>query len=292
MKYILNHINGLLKNEKVENGLYIVATPIGNLGDITLRSLYILSNVDLIICEDTRVSKKITNKYGIKTTLKPFHKFNSKKLTPIIIEKLQTGMSIALISDSGTPIISDPGADIVKECEINKIRVFSVPGPSAPIASLVYSNFAKSSFLFRGFFPRYKKNIQKEMDLIQKSDCPVIFFESPRRIINTLQIILENHGDCKITFTREITKKNEEFINCNINDLIEFLKKRKKILGEITFIIEPIIKNHEEKISNEEILDLSVKLMEEGLNLSEISKIISKDLNVSKRKIYQLLIKK
>ena len=122
------YINELLEYEKVQNGLYIVATPIGNLGDITLRSLKILSCVDLILCEDTRISKKLTNKYGIKTQLKPFHKFNSKNSIPLILKKLQAGLSIALISDAGTPIISDPGSDLIKICNENKIKIFRKKG--------------------------------------------------------------------------------------------------------------------------------------------------------------------
>ena len=161
MKLNFDYITGLLESKKVQNGLYIVATPIGNLSDITINSLKILSSVDLIICEDTRVSKKLTTKYGIKTPLRPFHKFNSLKSIPLLIEKLKMGISIALISDSGTPIISDPGSDIVNSCYLNNIKVFSLPGPSAPIASLVLSNFSKTSFSFRGFFPRQKKKCFK-----------------------------------------------------------------------------------------------------------------------------------
>ncbi len=285
------YINELLKYEKVQNGLYIVATPIGNLGDITLRALKILSCVDLILCEDTRISKKLTNKYGIKTKLKPFHKFNSKKSIPIIIKKLVVGQSIAIISDAGTPIISDPGLDLIKICDEKKVDVFSLPGPSATIASYVLSSFAEKSFMFRSFFPRHKKEALKEIDLIKKIGCAVIFFESPQRILKTLNFINDYYGSCYITFVRELTKKNEEVINSNITSVIEKLRNRKKILGEITFIVKPLYHLKENKISSKEILTLSDQLIKSGLNISKISKIISSDFDVSKREVYQLLIK-
>lgn len=292
MKLNSSYINQLLEFEKIQNGLYIIATPIGNLGDITIRSLKILSCVDLILCEDTKTSKKLTNKYGIKTPLKPFHKFNSKKSIPSLIKMLLLGKSVALICDAGTPLISDPGADLVKSCEMYSIKVFSIPGPSAVIASFVLSNFAEKSFLFRGFFPRQKRDVIKEIDIIKKINCPIIFFESPKRILKSLILIQENYGNCDVTFVRELTKKNEEVINSNISDLISILKKRAKILGEVTFIINSLWDLHEEKISKKDILLLSDKLKREGLSISEISKLISSNFNVTKREVYQLLIKK
>ena len=285
------YINELLEYEKVQNGLYVVATPIGNLGDITLRSLKILSCVDLILCEDTRTSKKLTNKFGIKTRLKPFHKFNSTKSIPSIIQKIQSGLSIAIISDAGTPIISDPGSDLIKICNENKINVFSLPGPSATVASYVLSSFANNSFMFRSFFPRNKKQALKELEFIKKSTCAVIFFESPQRIIKTLDFIHDHYGDCDITFVRELTKKNEEVINSSIKSVIDQLKNRKKILGEITFALKPLRDEKVNKISNKDILLLSDQLLKSGLNISKISKIISSDFDVSKREVYQLLIK-
>ena len=285
------YINELLEYEKVQNGLYIIPTPIGNLGDITIRSLKVLSSVDLILCEDTRTSKKLTSKYGIKTRLKSFHKFNSKNSIPPIINKLKAGLSIAIISDAGTPIISDPGSDLIKICSDNKINIFSLPGPSATIASYVLSSFSQKSFMFRSFFPRQKKDALQELDLLKKLECAVIFFESPHRILKTLNLINDYYGNCDITFVRELTKKNEEVINSNIKAVIERLKNRKKILGEITFVLKPLFLQKEKEISNEDILILSNKLTRAGHNISKISKIISSDFNVSKREVYQLLIK-
>ena len=167
-----------------------------------------------------------------------------------------------------------------------------MPGPSAPIASYVLSNFAEKSFLFRGFFPRKKKEVYKEIKIIKKADCAIIFFESPKRILKTLLMIRDELGNCEISLVRELTKKNEEVINSNISYVIDILSKRKKILGEITFIIKPMNCQFQNKISNKDILILSEKLSKDGLNISEIAKIVSNDLNVSKREVYQLLIKK
>ena len=292
MKLNFDYISRLLEYEKVENGLYIIGTPIGNLGDITIRSLKLLMSVDLIICEDTRVSKKLTSIYGIKTPLKSFHKFNTKKMIPSIIKKLNSGFSIAMISDSGTPIISDPGSDLVQACSLENIKVFSIPGPSSPIASIVLSDFSKSKFSFRGFIPRQKKYILQEITLMKANDSPTIFFESPKRILKTLKIILNDYKNCNVTFIRELTKKNEEVINSTILNLIETLEQRKKIYGEITLIIEPLINENKITISKKEIVKVSEKLLKDGLSISEISKTISKDVNISKREIYQLLINK
>lgn len=285
------YIIELLKFEKPQSGLYIVSTPIGNLSDITIRSLKILSTVDLVLCEDTRVSKKLFSKYGIKSKLKSFHKFNSKKIIPELIEKLSKKIALALISDSGTPVISDPGADLIRLCYEEKIPIFSLPGPTAPIASFVLSNFASSSFSFQGFFPRLKKDIRKIFINLRNTNCPTIFFESPKRILKTLHLINGEFGDCKISFVRELTKRHEEVINTKISDLIEILCRKEKILGEITFIIETQNIQRISKISNEDILKLSKKLIDEGMNIRDISKSLSKELNVSKRAVYQLIIK-
>ena len=279
-----------MEHEKPQSGLYIVPTPIGNLSDITIRSLKILSSVDFIISEDTRVTKKLTSRYGIKCKIQSFHKFNSINKIPGIINKISSNFSIALTTDSGTPLISDPGADLVKECFENNLSVFSLPGPSAPIASFALASFQSDNFTFRGFFPRQKKKVVGQLARFNKSDCPEIYFESPKRILKTLKIILDLCGNCKVLFVRELTKKHEEIINTNISDLIEKISSKDKILGEITFIIEPKM-NKTNKLSEVEIIKISDNLLNKGLNISEVSRLISKDLSISKRDIYQLLIK-
>ena len=279
-----------MEHEKPQSGLYIVPTPIGNLSDITIRSLKILSSVDLIMSEDTRVTKKLTTRYGINCKIHSFHKFNSKNKIPGIIKKIISNFSIAITTDSGTPLISDPGADLVKECFKSNLSVFSLPGPSAPIASFVLGAFQSENFTFRGFFPREKKKIESQLLRFNRSDCPEIYFESPKRIIKTLKTILELSGDCKVTFVRELTKKHEEIINTNISNLIKKISLKEKILGEITFVIEPIISKIT-SLSEEEIIKSGNSLLNKGMNISEVSRLMSKDLSISKRDIYQLLIK-
>ncbi len=288
----IDYIHKLLNYEKIDGGLYIVPTPIGNLGDITLRSLKVLSCADLIICEDTRISKKLTSTYNIITPMMPFHKFNSKKIIPKIIDKLKSTQSVALISDSGTPIISDPGSDLVKEIISQNLNIFSLPGPSASISSFVTSNLVSSTFSFKGFYPRNKKEIMNVLSHIQSSDSPTIFFESPKRIIKTLHSIRDNYRDCNITFVRELTKKHEEILNLKISELIIELEKRSKILGEITFIVEPSFNKSKNQISKLKIMSLSNKLLKAGYNVLDVSKIVSVVLKVSKRDVYQTLIKK
>ena len=222
--------------------------------------------------------------------MQPFHKFNSKNKIPGIIKKISSKLSIAITTDSGTPLISDPGADLVKECFENNLNVFSLPGPSAPIASVALSAFLSDNFTFRGFFPRQKKKIESQLTKFNTSDCPEIYFESPKRILKTLNTILDFCGDCKITFVRELTKKHEEIINTNISDLIEKINLKEKILGEITFVIEPITRQAT-NLSEIEIIKYGNSLLDQGLNISEASRLISKDLSISKRDIYQLLIK-
>ncbi len=290
MSLNINYINDLLNYEKLDGGLYIVPTPLGNLGDITLRSLKTLASVDLIICEDTRTSKKITNKFAIKTPLKPFHKFNSKRIIPELLSKFKLNKSIAIISDSGTPTISDPGADLISECVNHNVRVFSLPGPSAPIASVALSKFSTQTFYFRGFFPRENKKRAIELEEMARSSSPLIYFESAKRIISTLEVICKLEYNPNITFVRELTKKYEEVINSDLLSVLEMLKQRKRVLGEITFIIEPNLSRTVNKVSKKELIKISKRLEKKKLNISEISRIISKDLNIPKREIYQLLI--
>ncbi len=287
----INYISDLLNYEKLQSALYIVSTPIGNLSDITLRALKVLSSVDIILCEDTRISKRLTIKYGINTKLIPFHKFNTRKIIPSIISKLSKGFSVALISDSGTPLISDPGSDLINECVNNDFKVISIPGPSATTASIVLSTFNNSSFSFHGFFPRQKKEINFVIQNLKNSLYPLIFFESPKRIIKTLKIIQNEITNCRITFVRELTKKYEEIINSTLTDVIKELDKREKIVGEITFIIEPLYKKTNLDLSRQEIIMLAKKLQDQGKNISYISKDLSQNFGLSKREIYQILIK-
>ena len=286
----IKFINDRLNTENIESGLYVVATPIGNLSDITIRALSIISSSNLVLCEDTRISKKLTSKYGIKCSMRSFHQHNSKKMIDVVLPKLRSNQIISLISDAGTPTISDPGSDLIQACVENFIKVFSIPGPSAVIASLVSSGISTEQFSFLGFVPRHKKQKKFFYERISNASETTIFFESPKRILKTLndlQIFIENR---KVALIRELTKKNEEIITGGILHVLKKLEMKEKILGEITVVISAYYSQNFQGVSDQQILDFAKALMTEKIGISTISKLIGEKLKVSKRRVYQLLI--
>ena len=221
------------KLKEYENGLYLVSTPLGNLRDITLRAIDVLGKSDYILCEDTRVSKILLDKYQIKSKLISNHKFNEKKNLVKIIEYLKSGKIISLVSDAGTPIISDPGLILVNECINNDIRIFPIPGPSAVAAAVSISGFS-DKFLFCGFFPDKKHLLSNELKKYSEFENSLVFFISPKKINKIIPEIKKNFMGRKIVFCREITKMYEEFIRKNIDELELFNNEFK---GEMTIVI-------------------------------------------------------
>ena len=288
-KFDYEYIHELLNNSSIEAGLYIIATPIGNLSDITIRALNILASSKLVYCEDTRVSKKLTSKYGINCKLKPFHKFNSKSLIPEIIRKLENNEIISLISDAGTPLISDPGNDLINKCIERNIQFYSIPGASSVIGSLIASGMPTNNFTFLGFVPRTKKDKKIFFERINSSLATSIFYESPKRIKSSINLCSEIINNRKISIVRELTKKNEEIINGDIISVKKLLDKKQEIKGEITIIIEP-----SKEIRKEYDDFFLIKKIEKELTkskpLSQISTEISDTYNVSKRRVYQLCL--
>mgnify|MGYP003978997659 FL=1 len=216
-----------------ENTLYLVSTPIGNLKDITLRAIETLKKSHYILCEDTRISKNLLDRYEIKSKLISNHKFNEKKNISKIINLLKSGKVISLISDAGTPSISDPGALLVNECIKNDIDIFPIPGPSAVATALSVSGFS-DKFFFYGFFPEKKQNLINELQKLQELDCTLVFFVSPRKINKIIPYLKQHFSGRKIVFCREISKLYEEYIRKNVDDLELFVKEPK---GEFTVII-------------------------------------------------------
>ena len=269
-----------------ENGLYLVSTPLGNLKDITLRALEILSNSDFILCEDTRISKNLMNKYQIKTKLISNHKFNEKKNINKIIEYLKSGKVISLISDAGTPGISDPGSILVNECINNNIKIFPIPGPSAVTTAVSISGFS-DKFLFYGFFPEKKKILSSELKRLSTIEDSLVFFASPKKINKIIPEIKKYFSGRKIVFCREITKMFEEFIRKNVDELDIFEKEPK---GELTIVIseKKKDKNSSKKLSESDINN--IKDMINKFSTKEIVKIISEKKNVSKKEIYNYCI--
>ena len=270
-------------------GLYIVSTPIGNLADISIRALSALSLSSLILCEDTRTSKKLTSKYGIKNTLKSFHKFNSSKELPTIIAKLKDGLIVSIISDAGTPLISDPGESLVTKCIEEKISVYSIPGASSVLGSIVISGIDTSKFTFLGFFPQVKKLKEAFVERIIDANETIVLYESPRRLLNLLKYFIDNIPNRKIAVVRELTKKNEEVVRGSPEFIYSKFYNRPNIKGEITLVIEGVELNKKNHFNNEEIIAL-INLYKSTLSDKDIVTKISNKFNLSKRVIYQLII--
>ena len=285
------NINSQLSHRKQEpenSVLYLVATPIGNLNDISLRALQILKNVSLIACEDTRQTKKLMNKFEIKNNTLSFNEHNASSKIPIIINKLKLGNSIALVSDAGMPSICDPGENLVREVRRNNIDVICIPGPCAATTALVASGLPSSSFIFKGFLPRKKIEREKVLFEISNHEKTIILFESPNRVLK-LMMDLKKYcgGEREIRVFRELTKKYEEQIGDNINMVLNSFENR-KILGEITIVIKGI--NKKEKLKFDKLLlkkELN-ELIDAGLSLSAASKYLAKKNNLKKNTIYSL----
>lgn len=217
--------------------IYIVPTPIGNLDDITLRAINVLKGVDLILCEDTRRSKKLLIHYEIETPLRSHHKFNEHQEVDIIIEKIKSGTKVALISDAGTPGISDPGYLIVRTCIQNNIEIDCLPGPTAFVPALINSGIPSDKFIFEGFLP-VKKGRKTRLEILSKEERTMVFYESPHKILKTLNDFLIHFGsNRKVSISRELTKIYEETIRGTIHSVLESLTE-KSIKGEIVVIVE------------------------------------------------------
>ena len=217
--------------------LYIVATPIGNLGDITIRALEVLNAVDVIVCEDTRRTKILLNKYDIHKKLLSLHEHNERKKTPSIIATLRAGKNIALLSSAGTPLLSDPGFLLVREARKENIQVEVIPGPSAITTALALSGLPVHRFAFEGFLPKKPGRRMKLLRLLSQEERTIVLFESPERVRALLRDIAENMGDRRITVCREMTKYHEEIYHGTVRQAIEHITKPR---GEFTLVIEGV----------------------------------------------------
>ena len=280
-------VNAQLELKDSKNGLYLVSTPLGNLKDITFRAIDILKQSDYILCEDTRVSKILLNKYEIKSNLISNHKFIEKKNVKKIIEYLKSGKIISLISDAGTPTISDPGSILINECVNNNIDIYPIPGPSAVATAISISGFS-DQFLFYGFFPEKKSDLVSELKKLSDFNCSLVFFSSPKKINKIIPEIKNFFFGRKIILCREITKYYEEYIRKNVNDLELFDKEPK---GEITVVISEKIrnKNNSEKLSESDMN--IIKKMINKISIKEITEIISQNKKISKKEIYNYCLK-
>ena len=277
------------RNIEPENGvLYLVGTPIGNLSDISQRALNILDKVSLIACEDTRQTKKIMNTYKISNKMESFNLHNSFNKITKIIDYLNTGKSIALVSDAGMPSICDPGEELVRRTLLAGHEVICIPGPCAAITALVSSGLSSSKFIFEGFLP--KKKIEREKILLEISKCEktTIIYESPHKL-NVLLKELKSYcgGSREIRVARELTKKFEQHIGQNVDELIEIFKKNEP-KGEFTILIKGVLRKKNSIIDDSLLREELHELVSLGLTLPSASKYLAKKHNLSKRRIYNL----
>jgi len=232
---------------KGNGALYIVPTPIGNLEDITLRALRVIKECDLIACEDTRKSLKLLSHFGISKPLISFYSYNEHHRLKHILSELSNGKKIALVSDAGTPCISDPGFVLVKEAIERDIKIEVLPGASAVITALVGSGLPMNGFIFCGFLKRKPGKIKKELSELLNLRKTIIFYESPRRIIKTVNICIDIFGkDAKICLAREMTKKFEEFIRGSAEEILENIKNSHNLIGEFVVLVYPVVKQKAE----------------------------------------------
>jgi len=275
------------KNNKFKSGLYIVSTPIGNLSDITLRAIDVLKKSNYILCEDTRTSKILLDRYKIKSTLISNHKFNEKKNLIKVIEILKSDCIVSLISDAGTPAVSDPGAILVNECLINKIDVFPIPGVSAVSSAISISGFNEKYF-FYGFFPEKNNKLKEDFENLSNLNSCIVFFISPRKFNKSIKNIKHYFSGRKILVCREMTKFYEEYIRADIDNLEAFKTDPK---GELTIVISEKGKQKNSSIKLNESDKNNIQKMIKKLSIKDITDIISQNINVSKKEIYNYCLK-
>ncbi len=279
------------KIPKTLGELYIVATPIGNLEDITLRAIRILQEVDIIAAEDTRHTLKLLNHLEITKPMISYHRHNEEVKTDELIQKLLEGKNIALVSDAGTPIISDPGGEVVKVALESGIKVEPIPGPCAAITALIASGIDAKEFTFLGFLPLNKKNRKEKLRQIEKQETTTILYEAPHKLMQTLEELSKITQNRKIVLARELTKIHEEYQTGTAQELKNRIQEPK---GEYVIIIEKNEKSEEqeqkEELNNKTLEEHYRYYEQKGLDKKEIIKQIAKDRNVNKNQIYQKFI--
>ena len=279
-----------LKIQKVENALYVVATPIGNLGDITIRALQTLESVDFIICEDTRTSSILLSKFEIiKKKLLIYNDFSDSLSRNKILEKLKNGNSLALISDAGTPLISDPGHKLISFLRQENQKIICIPGPSSLTASISISGIPCDNFLFLGFLASSK--IQKQQTITTlPHNYSFVFFEVANRLQETLEIIKNTLENRNISIARELTKLHEEVIYGKVEEVFEFFEKNpQKLRGEFVVIVEKTAKN-QSFFSNEEIIAEIENSLKKGKSVKDISLELSQIFDLNKKEIYKIAL--
>jgi 16S rRNA (cytidine1402-2'-O)-methyltransferase len=273
--------------EPLAPGLHVVATPIGNLGDITIRALSTLAAAETVLCEDTRTSGKLMERFAIKTKLSPYHEHNAQRVRPEILERLKQGAAIALISDAGMPLVSDPGYRLVKEAVELGIPVTACPGPSAVLTGLALSGLPTDRFLFAGFVPQKQGERKRLFEEFSRLKATLIFFESPHRIIETLQDLDTALPGRSIAVTRELTKLHEEVLRGTAAEIATTLSARTSVKGEITLLVGPPM---EEETVSEADLDAAITEALTAMPASKAASDVAKRFGLNKADVYQRIL--
>lgn len=278
----------------MQGKLYLCATPIGNLEDITFRVLRTLKEVDLIAAEDTRNSIKLLNHFDIHTPMTSYHEYNKIEKAEVLIRKMQEGVNIALITDAGTPGISDPGEDLVRMCYKSGIEVTSLPGPAACITALTLSGLPTRRFAFEAFLPSDKKERQAVLSELVDETRTIILYEAPHRLLKTLNELLAVLGNRKMTLCRELTKKHETAFSSTIEDILKFYETQEP-KGECVLVIEgksraELVQQERARWEEMTIEEHMEVYLSQGIDKKEAMKVVAKDRGVSKRDIYQALL--
>lgn len=264
--------------------LYIVATPIGNLEDITLRAIRVLKEVDLIAAEDTRHTRRLLTVHGIHTPVTAYHEHNEQRKTSELIEKLQAGTRVALVTDAGTPSVSDPGYRLVQAAVGCRIPVSPIPGVSAPIAALSAAGLATDAFTFVGFLPRKKTRRLSQLEQLAKLPHTVVYYQSPKRVLQFLKELLETCGDRPAVLARELTKMHEEFLRGSISQIIAGLEDRQEVKGECTLLISGAIIDSPSKADIDAAIIAALENSQRSL--SSVAKDLARRLGVTRKSIY------
>ena len=270
--------------------LFLVATPIGNLGDISQRAAQTLETVDFIAAEDTRVSVKILNNLGIKKPMVSYHEHNRAASGQRILQRLISGETCALVTDAGTPVISDPGSDLVSLCAEAGVEVTSIPGPCAAISGLILSGLPSGRFTFEGFLSTTKKNRLQHLDELKKEKRTMIFYEAPHKLIPTLRDMLSAWGDRRISLCRELTKLHEEVSRTTLAQACDYFENNAP-RGEYVLVIEGAPEESDEGVSLEAALEKVFELRDGGMKLRDAVKFVSSETGIPKNQLYDAAVK-
>lgn len=270
----------------LDSGLYVTSTPIGNLGDITVRALQVLAAADLVLCEDTRVTRRLIQHYSIETPLRPYHEHNAPKVRPAVLKRLQSGAAIALVSDAGTPLVSDPGYRLVREAMALGITVTAVPGASAPLAALAAAGLPSDRVLFAGFLPDRQAQRRRVVEELRDAAATLVFFVAARKLVPVLADLEDVLGDREAVVARELTKLHEEFLRGGVSDLRRTVAARGALKGEVTLLVAGA-RSGDAAAVDDEALDAEIVDALRGASVRDVAAQVAQAHGLPRRRVYQ-----